>query len=149
MKRVLTEKMLQEIFTALDKGEPFEYSDANTHISINPNKLSIQYCSSTNEVEDFIQYCDNLDDELFVEVCESFDDGELKNLQDNLDTPSYKETITTFKQRVAEIANTKLTAIINDASAEIERQTAIITNAKSIITDITKEVEQARLKYAI
>ena len=149
MKRVLTEKMLQEIFTALDKGEPFEYSDSNTQISINPNGLSIQYCSSTNEVEDFLQYCDDLDDELFVEVCESFEDGELKKLQDDLDTPNYKESITTFKQRVVEIANTKLSEIINDASAEIERQNKIISNAKSIILDLTEEIEKARLKYAI
>jgi hypothetical protein len=43
MKEILTDKMLREIFTALEKGEAFEYSDDNTQISINPNCISIQY----------------------------------------------------------------------------------------------------------
>ena len=74
MKEILTEKMLHDIFKALEKGEQYEYSDGNTQITINPNGISIQYQSNTSEteVEDFLNYCDNLDDELFIEVCESF-----------------------------------------------------------------------------
>jgi hypothetical protein len=30
MKEILSDKMLHELFVALEKGEPFEYSDANT-----------------------------------------------------------------------------------------------------------------------
>jgi hypothetical protein len=41
MKEILTDKMLREIFTALEKGEAFEYSDDNTQITINPNGISI------------------------------------------------------------------------------------------------------------
>ena len=37
MKEILSDKMLHELFVALEKGEPFEYSDANTQISITPN----------------------------------------------------------------------------------------------------------------
>lgn len=151
MREILTDKMLHEIFKALEKGEQYEYSDANTQISINPHGISIQYKSSTDtrEVEDFLRYCDNLDDELFIEVCESFEADELSKLQDQLDTPSYKETISTFTQRVKEIAHSRLTEIINAADAEIKRQEQIMADARQAIEDIHKELDAANAKYNV
>lgn len=151
MREILTDKMLHEIFKALEKGEQYEYSDANTQISINPHGISIQYKSSTDtrEVEDFLRYCDQLDDELFIEVCESFEADELSKLQDQLDTPSYKETISTFTQRVKEIAHSRLTEIINAADAEIKRQEQIMADARQAIEDIHKELDAANAKYNV
>lgn len=151
MREILTDKMLHEIFKALEKGEQYEYSDANTQISINPHGISIQYKSSTDtrEVEDFLRYCDNLDDELFIEVCESFEANELAKLQDQLDTPDYKETISTFTQRVKEIAHSRLTEIINAADAEIKRQEQIMADARQAIEEIHKELDAANAKYNV
>lgn len=151
MKEILTDKMLHEIFTALEKGEAFEYSDGNTQISINPHGISIQYQSNVNdaEIEDFLQYCNHLDDDLFIEVCESFQDNELERLQKQLDTPEYKEAIQIFTQRVKEIANNNLTEIINTADVEIKRQEQIIANAHKAIEDIHKELDAAHAKYTI
>lgn len=151
MREILTDRMLHEIFKALEKGEQYEYSDANTQISINPHGISIQYKSSTDtrEVEDFLRYCDQLDDELFIEVCESFEADELSKLQDQLDTPDYKETISTFTQRVKEIAHSRLTEIINDAEAEIKRQEQIMADARQAIEDIHKELDAANAKYNV
>jgi hypothetical protein len=151
MREILTDRMLHEIFKALEKGEPYEYSDANTQISINPHGISIQYKSSvdTREVEDFLRYCDHLDDELFIEVCESFEADELSKLQDQLDTPDYKETISTFTQRVKEIAHSKLTEIINAADAEIKRQEQIMADARQAIEEIHKELDAANAKYNV
>lgn len=151
MREILTDRMLHEIFKALEKGEQYEYSDANTQISINPHGISIQYKSSTDtrEVEDFLRYCDRLDDELFIEVCESFEANELSKLQDQLDTPSYKETISTFTQRVKEIANSRLTEIINAADAEIKRQEQIMADARQAIEEIHKELDAANAKYNV
>lgn len=151
MREILTDKMLHEIFKALEKGEQYEYSDANTQISINPHGISIQYKSSTDtrEVEDFLRYCDQLDDELFIEVCESFEADELSKLQDQLDTPSYKETISIFTQRVKEIAHCRLTEIINAADAEIKRQEQIMADARQAIEEIHKELEAANAKYNV
>lgn len=151
MREILTDRMLHEIFKALEKGEQYEYSDANTQISINPHGISIQYKSSTDtrEVEDFLRYCDQLDDELFIEVCESFEADELSKLQDQLDTPSYKETISTFTQRVKEIAHSRLTEIINAADAEIKRQEQIMADARQVIEDIHKELDAANAKYNV
>lgn len=151
MKEILTDKMLHEIFTALEKGESFEYSDGNTQISINPHGISIQYKSNVNdaEIEDFLQYCNHLDDDLFIEVCESFQDNELERLQQQLDTPEYKEAIQIFTQRVKEVANNRLTEIINAADAELTRQEQIIKTARQAIEDIHKELDAAHAKYTI
>ena len=151
MKEILTDKMLHEIFTALEKGESFEYSDDNTQININPQGISIQYKSSVNdaEIEDFLQYCNHLDDDLFIEVCESFHDNELEQLQKQLDTPEYKEAIQTFIQRVKEVANNKLTEIINAADAELARKEQIIKEARQAIEDIHKELDLAHAKYTV
>ena len=92
MKEIFTEQMLQEIFSALEKGETYGYSDGNTALEISPNSISIRYNSvpkRTNkdaEVTKFLNFCDNLNDDLFSETCESFTDGELDALQEALDT---------------------------------------------------------------
>ena len=151
MRELLSDKMLHELFVALEKGEPFEYSDENTQISINKEGISIHYKSTINtrEIEDFLHYCNKLDDELFVEVCESFEDGELAELQKQLDTPKYKESIQKFTQRAKEIASNHLIEIINEADTEIKRQEKIIETARQAIEDIHKELEEANAKYSI
>lgn len=151
MKEILTDKMLHEIFTALEKGEPFEYSDANTQININPQGISIQYKSNIDdaEIEDFLRYCDNLDDDLFIETCESFNDNELEQLQKQLDSPKYKETIQIFTQRVKEVANNRLAEITNAATAEIQRLEQVILDSRNAIYSLRAEIENANAKYAL
>lgn len=151
MRDILTDKMLHEIFLALQKGEQYEYSDANTQISINPHGISIQYKAdkNTREVEDFLRYCDNLHDDLFVEVCESFDEHELENLQTQLDTVDYKKTIEIFTQRVKEIAHSRLAEIINTADVEIRHQEQIIKDARQTIEDIHRQLDEANAKYNV
>ena len=151
MKEILSEKMLREIFKALEKGEPFEYQDENTQISITPSGISIQHQIPKNvkEIEEFLQYCDHLDDELFVEVCETFDRGEIEALQKQLDTVNYQDTINIFKQRVEEVSKNKLMHIINAADEEIRKQEKIILNARNAIELIHKELDAATIKYKI
>lgn len=149
----LNEKMLKEIFNALEKGETFNYSDDNTTFSISPNGISIQYQNNITtkkvEVEKFLEYCDRIDDELFVEACESFEDGELTKLQEQLDTDNYRETIKVFTKRIKEIANNKLTEMVNAANSEIERQELNIKNAQAIIDDIHAELDRVQSKYLV
>lgn len=151
MKEILTDKMLHDMFTALERGEAYEYQDKNMQISINPQGISIQYQNTvdTKEVEDFLHYCDELDDDLFIEVCESFGESELDALQKNLDTDNYKETIHIFKTRVKEISQNRLAEIINEADAEIKAQERIIAEAYQIIEAIHKDLEEATIKYNV
>lgn len=151
MREILTDQMLHDMFTALERGETYEYQDKNMQISINPQGISIQYQNTedTKEVQDFLHYCDELDDDLFIEVCESFDESELDALQKNLDTDNYKETINIFKTRVQEIAQNRLAEIINEADAEIKAQERIIAEAHQIIESIHKDLEEATIKYNV
>ena len=151
MREILTDQMLHDMFTALERGETYEYQDKNMQISINPQGISIQYQNTidTKEVEDFLHYCDELDDDLFIEVCESFDESELDALEKKLDTDDYKETINIFKTRVKEIAQNKLTEIINEADSEIKAQERIISEAYQIIEAIHRDLEEATRKYNV
>lgn len=155
MKDIFTEQMLQEIFSALEKGETYGYSDGNTAVEISPNGISIRYNSAPKrsnkdaEVTKFLNFCDSLNDDLFVEVCETFSNEELTRLQNNLDTDNYQETIKIFSTRVEEVAHNRLSEICNAADSEIRRQEMIIENAKKAIEDIHKELDEAHSKYAL
>ena len=153
MKEILTPQMLQEIFSALEKGEAYNYSDANTSVQITPNSLSIMYNSVPDthdeDVTLFLNFCDSLHDELFVETCESFGEGELKKLQDDLDTPNYKNTINVFTERVREVANNRLNQIINEADSEIKAHQTAITKAEQAIENIHRALDEAVKKYSL
>ena len=155
MKEIFTEQMLQEIFSALEKGETYGYSDGNTALEISPNSISIRYNSMpkrTNkdaEITKFLNFCDNLDDDLFSETCESFADGELEALQEALDTDNYRNTIKVFTTRAKEIANNRLAEIVNEADVEIRHQEEVIRSAQAVIYDIHKTLDEAHAKYTI
>lgn len=153
MKEILTPQMLQEIFSALEKGEAYNYSDANTSVQITPNSLSIMYNrvpdTHDEDVTLFLNFCNALHDDLFVETCESFKEGELKKLQDDLDTPNYKNTINVFTERVREIANNRLNQIINEADVEIKAHSAAIAKAEQAIEQIHRELDEAVKKYSL
>lgn len=155
MKEMFTEKMLQEIFTALENGETYGYSDGNTSVEVSPNSISIRYNSMPKkenkdaEIAKFLNFCDNLNDDLFSETCESFTDGELDELQEALDTDNYRNTIKVFTTRAKEIANNRLAEIVNEADVEIRHQEEIIRNAQAVIDDIHKTLDEAHAKYAL
>lgn len=150
----LTDKMLQEIFAKLAKGETFTYSDDETQMTVSPNGISIQYHTSSEvsrkekEVDEFLMFCEDMDDELFIEVCESFKDGELAKIQELLDTDEYRNAIRTFVTRAREIANNHMTEITNAADAEITRNEKIIEEARKNIELIHRDLDIAHDKYA-
>lgn len=155
MKEFLSEQMFQEMWEALQRGETYNYSDANTAMSISPNGLSIQYTYPAkqslqdNEVQEFLDYCSRIDADVFTEACESFEPGELKAMEDALDTPDYKNTIDTFTQRVRSVANTHLSKITNDAYVAIAQQEEIINQAQRTIEAIREKVDHSSKKYQI
>lgn len=153
MTELFSDEMLHEIFTALSKGESYGYSDGNTTVEVTPNGIHIQYNNAPKqdprkqEIEEFLAFVDKLDDELFADICESFEESELMNLQIALDTDEYRHSIKTFVTRAREIAGSKLAEVINDADAEIKHQEEVIRNAKAIIEDIHRELDKAHAKY--
>lgn len=156
MNEILTTKMLTEMFNALQNGEQYNYSDGNTQISISPNGIKIQYASepkvkkdNTKEtaVDKFLTYCDKLDDDFFVEVCDTFTGAEMEKLQEQLDTDDYQKTIDLFTSRIKEVGNTRLSEIINAYDAEIKIQEHKIESAKKRIAEIHTELDKATRKY--
>lgn len=158
MFNVFSEKMLTEMFNALQKSEQYNYSDGNTQISISPNGIKVQYSSepkvkkdNTKEtaVNNFLAYCDKLDDDFFVEVCDTFTGAEMEKLQEQLDTDDYQKTIDLFTSRIKEVGNTRLSEIINAYDAEIKIQEHKIESAKKCIEEIHKSIETAHKKYTV
>ena len=161
MFNIFSEKMLTDMFNALQNGEQYNYSDGNTQISINPHGINIQYNSSKNKnadkkddkaikdkkVQEFLTYCDKLDDDFFVEVCDTFSGAEIEKLQEQLDTDDYQKTIDLFTARIKEVGNTKLSELINAYDAEIKLQEHKIESAKKRIAEIHKELDKATRKY--
>lgn len=156
MFNVFSEKMLTEMFNALQKGEQYNYSDANTQISVSPNGIKVQYSSEPivdksnvkeTSVNNFLAYCDKLDDEFFVEVCDTFTGAEIEKLQEQLDTNDYQKTIDLFTSRIKEVGNTRLSELINAYDAEIKIQEHKIESAKKRIAEIHTELDKATRKY--
>ena len=153
MFNVFSEKMLTEMFNALQKGEQYNYSDDKMQISVSPNGIKVQYSSEPKDnvketaVNNFLAYCDKLDDEFFVEVCDTFTGAEIEKLQEQLDTDDYQKTIDTFTTRIKEVGNTRLSEIINAYEAEIKIQERKIESAKNRIAEIQTEWNKATRKY--
>ena len=155
MKELLSEKVLNEMIKTLLTGKDYNYSDENTEIHVTPNSINIRYKSNPSVVEEtkeedmkvFRDFCEKLDDDLFMYVCESFEDEELDKLQRDLDSINYKKAINTIINRTKEVAKTKMDKIIKEADAEIKRQEDIIKNANSIIADVHHELEKCSKKY--
>lgn len=154
----MTEQILLDLISAMTKNEPFNYSDDNMEIHVTPNSTYISYSSNPKkkveepnkdeEVKAFLEYCDNLDDDFFVEVCESFSEEELNKLQDDLDTINYKNTISVFKNRVKEVSDKNLAEIAKIANENIKEQETAIMNAQAIIKDIKSSIDLANKKYS-
>lgn len=151
-----SEKMLTEMFNALQKGEQYNYSDDNTQISISPHGIKIKFSSEPKvnksnvketAVNNFLAYCDKLDDEFFVEVCDTFTGAEMEKLQEQLDTDDYQKTIDLFTTRIKEIGNTRLSEMINVYDAEIKIQEHKIESAKKRIAEIHTELDKVNRKY--
>ena len=155
MKELLTDKMLQEMFAAIQNGETYGYSDDNMKIEVSPHGMSISYSSTPKqinkeaEVQKFLDFCEGLSSELFMAICESFEDKELTELQQKLDTDEYRTAIDTFVNRAHEISNQKLMELKNEAEAEISVHSQIIQSAHEAIAQIQKRFDEAYSKYSL
>lgn len=151
MKEIFTDKMLLEMFNAIMKGETFNYSDDKTSVKITPDGIQIHYnsmkSSKDDEISAFLDYCNKLDDEFFVEVCDTFTAEELTKLQNQLDTDNYKNAIEVFTNRIKKVAKTNLESIINEADVEIKNLENTILVSQNRIEEIHRLLEVATLKY--
>lgn len=153
MKGILSKDVFEKMFETISNGGVFIHKEDDTEICVGPNGISIQYVvkseknTKETKINEFLTYCDKLDDDFFVEVCDTFTGEEIENLQNQLDTDDYQKTIDIFTSRTKEVGNTRLSEIVNAYDAEIKIQDHKIKSAKKRIAEIHTELEKAIRKY--
>jgi hypothetical protein len=93
-------------------------------------------------IKKFEAYIDSLSDDFFVEVAESFKNGELKAIQDKLESNNnevIKEGIDTFMAKVKEIASSKVDELNSDIKATEKDLSDLIELRNSYIHVLNKE----------
>ena len=93
-------------------------------------------------VKKFEAYIDSLSDDFFVEVAESFKNGELKAIQDKLESNNnevIKEGIDIFMTKVKEIASSKIDELNSDIKATEKDLSDLIELRNSYIHVLNKE----------
>lgn len=132
------DKILNELIASLLTNGVAEFSQDGLNIKTSYDngclKLQASFVSpekdDTEEIEalrtSFQEYVKSLSDELFIEVAESFEDGELMKVQHLLDAndlASVKNAVAIFMTHLKKIAAEKVQALntdIKDAEKELE-----------------------------
>lgn len=144
-------KFLNELIEALEQHKPYNYSDDNTTVKVTPNSVYISYNNykPADKRQEFLDFCDSLDDELFTTVCDSFAPGELKELQNQLDTDKYQNTIDTFTDRVktisAKIKQEKLAPLFK----ELEYNQDALIRTQEMVDSLKAAIKSTIKKYSI
>lgn len=92
----------------------------NGCLSISASFVSPKEDEAKKLVDNFENYINSLNDEFFLEVAESFENGQLKKVQDMLDSKQpeiIKNGINIFMNRLKEVAAGK----VNDINKDIEK----------------------------
>ena len=92
----------------------------NGCLSISASFVSPKEDEAKKLVDNFENYINSLNDEFFLEVAESFENGQLKKVQDMLDSKQpeiIKNGINIFTARLKEVATSK----VNDINKDIEK----------------------------
>lgn len=90
----------------------------------------------------FEEYIKSLNDEFFLEVAETFEDGKLKNIQDKINskTPALvAEGVNEFMVRLKEVAKAKVAELDKDIKATEKELTDLIEIKDSYIHVINKK----------
>ena len=101
--------LVKELF-ALDTMHQ-EYQDNDTHFIVDSNKegdtLTVKITLKENkDKQEFEKWLENVDDDLFQEVLESF--GDAFDMEKEYNSPNYKKVIYEVKSRARDIAAKKI-----------------------------------------
>lgn len=138
--------ILNDLITELFTKGKVEYKKDGLQVDANKsdNGLSVKiaYEDQPEEFEqivsDFESYIQGLDDDFFLEVAESFEDGKLKAIQDKLDSKDISEIkkgIKEFKDQVIRIATRDLNSVTVDIN-DLEKDLKSLYELKNTYLDI-------------
>lgn len=145
MKNILTDEVINDIVKALEQGGSYEYSKNPVYIKVTPNEIYIKYKDMT-DIQKFYDYVESLDDDLFIEVCESFGEGELNALHEKLED---SDSIKIFTNRVKDIASKKMLEELSELEQYKKELESIIEESKKELIDVHDQINLVCKKYAV
>lgn len=115
-RNIFDENQFNELVKAINENRYYEYSNDGFTLKSNSdeNSLRIEISYKDNEARAFQREIEELDDDLFVSVCEFLGNDELKRIQeciysDNID--SVRAGIIKFKKALSTVAKNKIKAL--------------------------------------
>lgn len=116
LEDVMSNEELQEFLRALEQNKNYRFNKNGLNLEFKTTKNGFEthmtYKEPTQkEVDEFTRYCENMDDELFVNICEFIGKDGLNKIQDCLDSnniESVRSAIAYFKNNAKDFINTKL-----------------------------------------
>ena len=120
IETLLDEAQLNELIKAINENRNYEYNNNGFTLKSNSDENSIRIEISyvedkiKNEVEMFQRETEELDDELFISVCEFLGNEELDRIQKCIssnDVESVRAGIIKFKKALSTVARNKIKAL--------------------------------------
>ena len=115
LEKLIGIEQFQELFNALAENREYKYSENGLNISAKSSEgqlsLQINYNNAKSEASDFTKYLESLDEDLFLEVCESLGQENIQRIHRCLeanDIESVRSGILRFKKELREILNNKI-----------------------------------------
>lgn len=119
LEKLLDMEQFQELFDALAENKEYNYSENGLTISAKSSdgctSVQISYEEPQNlareEAEDFKQYLETLDDDLFLDVCNSLGSETISKISNCLQTnnvESVRSGILRFKQELKQVLTDKI-----------------------------------------
>lgn len=116
LEGIMSNEEFQDLMKASELGKDYSYNKNGLDIKLTNSKdgfeARLSYKHPTqSEVDAFTEYCDSLDDELFVGICESIGKEGLQRMQDCLESEnpeSVRSAVQFFKSHAKTYINTKI-----------------------------------------
>lgn len=112
LTKLLSEEELSKYSQAIENKEHYEYDNdgLSIYLDFNDNCEEIHICYSkpNTEKEDFVEFVNNLDDDLFIEVCEKLDVQRLNDALNSDNIETVRSAINKFKLALKEFAQSKV-----------------------------------------
>lgn len=119
LEKLLDMEQFQELFDVLAENGEYNYSENGLTISAksSDNELSLQVSYETpkqtakSEAQDFQKFIENIDDDLFTDVCESLGGEQLSRIANCLnsnDIEAVRSAVLRFKQEMRTVLVKKI-----------------------------------------
>lgn len=118
LEGIMSNKEFQEFLMALEHNKDYRFDKNGLSLEFKNTKNGFEthmlYEEPTQqEVDEFTEYCENMDDELFVGICEFIGKDGLNKIQDCLDSnniESVRSAVQFFKNHAKDYVQAKINA---------------------------------------